>query len=448
MNIPYITPPEAGFTDEAIEQYFADIAQSSVDLHSTIMIKQGKIFTERYFVPYNKDKLHRMYSVTKSFVSLAIGALAAEGKLKLDDLITDYFPEYPTEHKYTRQTTIRDMLMMRSAHDYTTYKQRPDLNWVESFFTVTPTHKPGTVFAYDTSASHTLGALAEKLAQMPLLDYLRKVCLDEIGFSKEAYCLKDPQGVSIGGSGLMAKPMDIARLALLLTNGGKYNGRQLLPEEYIKTATAYHSRTKTRGSFTDECQGYGMQFWQIRDGWMMYGMAGQLALVYPEKELILITTADSLSCRDGVQVIINSFRDNICGFKNTIPSAAVSVTKKTFSVSCRMDANKNGFKQISLQTNETGGKLEYKINNDSFVLPFGIDKEIPVSFPGYGCECMCGGTWVEENRLIIKARLTGEMVGSVTMEFYFDGDSVTLSSKKTESHYFSEYNMVVSGKMI
>ena len=79
--------------------------------------------------------------------------------------------------------TIRDMLMMRTCHRRTTYKEGSSSwdyvtsycdNWTESFFKVKPDHDPGALFFYDTSSPHTLGALIEKLTGMDLADYLRK----------------------------------------------------------------------------------------------------------------------------------------------------------------------------------------------------------------------------------------------------------------------------------
>lgn len=136
----------------------------------------------------------------KSFVSLGVGYLEREGKLKLDDPVISYFPEYVTDPipLWLSQTTIRHMLKMASCHSATTYKKDLSKNWVESFFKIPPDHKPGMVFSYDTSSSHTLCALVEKLTGMEILEYLRKSFLNDIGFSQEAYILKDPFGTSMG----------------------------------------------------------------------------------------------------------------------------------------------------------------------------------------------------------------------------------------------------------
>lgn len=52
---------------------------------------RGELIGERYWEPFHRDSLHRMYSITKSFTSLATGLLAAEGKIGLDDRICTYF---------------------------------------------------------------------------------------------------------------------------------------------------------------------------------------------------------------------------------------------------------------------------------------------------------------------------------------------------------------------
>ncbi|MCI8521417.1 MAG: serine hydrolase [Clostridia bacterium] len=307
-----IQPSEAGVPHTAISRFFDELETLPFDIHSVIMIRGRKIFVERYYAPYERDTLHRMYSVTKSLVGLAILCLADEGKIDLDTSITSYFPEYPTEYKDIRDTTIRNMLMMRTAHKKTTYKADLSSDWVKSFFTAEPTQIPGTVFSYDTSSSHTLGALVEKITGMELLDYLRTKFLDKIGFSKSAYCLKDPFGVSIGGSGLMATPLDVAKVARFVMNKGMENGEQLINSELVTLAVSNLSPTNAHCKYTDEQQGYGMQFWRTRNnGFMLYGLGGQMAICLPDKDLIFVVTADAVEYKDGTQIIRDVFWNEI-----------------------------------------------------------------------------------------------------------------------------------------
>lgn len=312
MNFNRIEPSEAGVSEKSLTGFFKSLDALPFDIHSVILIRGGKTLLEKYYEPYDRDTLHRMYSVTKSFVGLATLCLMDEGKIDLDDPITKYFPEYPTEYEYIKNMTIRNMLMMRTAHKKTTYKADLSSDWVKSFFTTKPTQIPGTVFSYDTSSSHTLGALVEKITGMELLDYLRIKFLDKIGFSKDAYCLKDPFGVSIGGSGLMATPLDVAKAAYLVMNNGMENGEQLINPELVSLAVSNLSPTDTHCKCEDEKQGYGMQIWRTRhNGFMLYGLGGQMAICLPDKDFIFVVTADANGCKDGVQMIRDVFWNEI-----------------------------------------------------------------------------------------------------------------------------------------
>ena len=314
MNtITNTTFPEAkGISASCIIDTLSEIDIRGISMHSFLLCKDDCLVAEGYYAPVKKDDLHRMFSVTKSFVSIAIGLLQEEGRLSLDDSIVKFFPEYVPNtsetHPWLLATTIRDMLSMRSCHASTTYdKFSSKTDWVKSFFTVAPTHKPGTVFHYDTSATHTLCALVEKLTNMKMLDYLRNKVLNEIGFSQEAYCLTDGFGVSMGGSGLMATSRDLMCFALLILNNGKLNGKQYISANYIKEATSFQTATCVTGPIPSESQGYGLQFWVgEHNSSVCYGMGGQLAILLPEYNTAIVTTADTQGYQGGNQVIYDA----------------------------------------------------------------------------------------------------------------------------------------------
>ena len=314
MNtITSTTFPEAtGISASCIMDALREIDARGISMHSFLFCKDNCLVAEGYYAPVKKNDLHRMFSVTKSFVSIAIGFLQEEGRLSLDDSIVKFFPEYVPNtseaHPWLLATTIRDMLSMRSCHASTTYdKFSSKTDWVKSFFTVAPTHKPGTVFHYDTSSSHTLCALVEKLTGMKMLDYLRNKVLNEIGFSKEAYCLTDGFGVSMGGSGLMATSRDLMLFALLILNNGKLNGKQYISADYIKESTSFQTATCVTGPVPSESQGYGLQFWiGEHNSIVCYGMGGQLAILLPEYNTAIVTTADTQGYQGGNQVIYDA----------------------------------------------------------------------------------------------------------------------------------------------
>lgn len=318
-------PEEVGISSRSIIRVLDELDKKAVPIHSLLIMKGENLIFEKYYAPYTADTLHRMFSISKSFTAVATALLCEEGKLSLDDTIAGFFPEYVTSdtHPWITSMTIRNMLNMRTCHASTTYKLNMKEDWVKSFFTVPPTHKPGTVFHYDTSSAHTLCALVEKLSGMQMLDYMRKKILDHMDFSKNAYMIKDPFGVSIGGSGLMATPMDVLKFLYFLKKGGKItcsdgNERQLLSKELIEELTSNTSDTFVIAPIPCEAQGYGMQIWQNEvGGFVLYGMGGQLGINIPNEDLLVITTADTQGMQGGNQLIFDAVYNNLTGSRNS-----------------------------------------------------------------------------------------------------------------------------------
>ena len=325
-------PEVVGVPSSCIKNLLKSLDEKEIPMHSFLILKNDKLILEKYYAPYTADTLHRMFSISKSFTAMAISLLSDEGKISLDESITTYFPEFVNKetHQWIKDTTIRNMLMMRTCHASTTYKVNMTSNWVESFFTVPPTHKPGTVFHYDTSAAHVLCALVEKETSMPMLDYMKEKFLKYLDFSDDSYMVKDPFGVSIGGSGLMATPMDILKVLYVLDNEGTVKCsdgevRTLLNPDFVKKATSNLSDTCITGPLPSECQGYGMQIWQNeKGGFVLYGMGGQLAISIPDKKMLIMTTADTQGIQGGNQVIYNSIYEYLYPYISDEPINNIS----------------------------------------------------------------------------------------------------------------------------
>ena len=379
-----------------------------------------------------------MYSITKSFTSLATGLLAAEGKLGLDDRICTYFPEKLPEggaHPWCEEMTIRDLLTMRTCYESTTFK-RYDGDWVESFFRVTPDHVPGTVFNYDTSASHVLAALVEKLTGMDMLDYLRKKVLRRVGFSEEAYILKDPYGVSQGGSGLVSKLSDLAGIAMLCCCGGVLGGEQLIPADFLREATACQVPTNLQPTF-DEQLGYGFMMWKTRyDGFAFYGMGGQLALCYPERDLVFLTMADTIGNPAGLQMIYDCFYD-------TVYPAVTGMPEYTNTQKLPAGERRRGVEhwhfygmqdKAGAACDSSGWETvvfdwEQRIiilvsAEKTYEWYYGDDTWEYQKFPETDYTCMCRGQWML-GHFVFHSFLIDEEEGHVAMDFAWKGNRMS-----------------------
>ena len=480
-------PSDVSVSEESIMNILCFLEDSPVTLHSLLVMKNDKLIFEKYYSPYDENTLHRMFSISKTFTAMGIALLASDGLIDLDKSICDYFPEYVDEntHPFIRQTTIRNMLMMRTCHASTTYKVCMKTDWVESFFKVAPTHKPGTVFHYDTSAAHTLCALVEKLTGKELLAFLKERALNYVDFSKESYMIKDPFGVSIGGSGLMATPMDIMKFLFILYKKGTVTCsdgqvRTLFDPEFIKMATSNLTDTYMTAPVASEAQGYGMQIWMNqKGGFTLYGMGGQLGICIPSEELLIVTTADTQGLQGGNQIIYDAIYKNLLGGNDTkkelhpgiaapqlpesykyygIVPKGPSIPEAGLEYLFKLDENPAGFEELLVhlapasgesaqgfivfaQSDQGQGKQHHRI-------AFGINSMVQGIFPIYETRYVAGGLWTRDNVLYIKVHLIGESVGSVHFQLYFGDGDIVLFMKKIEETFFNEFEGHLYGKLI
>ncbi|MBQ5959951.1 MAG: serine hydrolase [Firmicutes bacterium] len=471
--LPVYPPNHMGVSSASILRFLDRLESAGICMHSYVLIRNHSILSEGYWAPYTAESLQRMYSVTKTFVGVAVGLLAQDGYIHLDDPLITYFRDKMTKQpsRYTQEMTIRDALMMCSVHTKTATQIVPHPDMLKAFFNVTPSHKAGTVFNYDTSASITLAALVERLTGMSLMDYLRMKVLDKIGFSNEAYCLKRGD-VSDGGGGLLCTAHDLAKFALLCMQQGSWYGFQLLPKDYMKLATTRRVATNF-ANYQFNSYGYGYQMWMTaHNGFVLYGMGGQFAICLPEKNLILVTTADTLDNQGGLDVIFNSFWDTIykeldeesveddeeaaealyeriSGLKirpvegETDSPIARAIGGKCFT----MDTNTSVFQNVTIGFGPDYGTVTFDNDQGSHELRFGLGNYARQFFPGTRMEAAASGAWVDPETLFIRTYFTGENLGSLQLLLHFGGDgSLTIQSRPFgDTGLPASYNTCVTG---
>lgn len=476
FTIPITTPEAVGIPSGCILNFLTRLDQYGIPMHSVLLCRHGKLAAEGYYAPYRANTLHRMFSISKSFTSIAIGFLADEGKLSLDDPIVTYFPDKVPSgvHPWIASMTIRDMLMMRTCHASTTYKVNMKEDWVESFFTVPPTHPAGKLFHYDTSSAHTLAALVERLSGMPMLDYLKEK-LASLGFSKESYMLTDPFGVSMGGSGLVATPMDLLKFGCFISGEGYIDGKQLLSADYIRTAVSNLSDTRVTAPVRSEACGYGYQFWQNeKGGYVCYGMGGQFIIFLPQYDFICVTTADTQGIGGGNQVIYDALYEEILPFmaSDALPEDKKAHTEllsmlKTLQIRplemelrpfhqensisgkiFQLMENKMGFSRLSLSFAENTGTLHFTLNGTDCELSFGMGHLETGIFPVYSMRYAASGMWQNDMTLYLKFHIIDSFVGSVHFQFSFGKNDITVFLKKQEESLFTEFQGHLYGTLV
>jgi CubicO group peptidase (beta-lactamase class C family) len=263
-------------------------------VHGFAILRNGKIISEGYWKPYSKNQVHQLFSVSKSFTSSAIGFLADEGKIKLDEKVLNIFPEKAPSNPspYLKSMKIRDLLTMTSGHNCDTIRKISvnSSDWIKSFFSLKMDHAPGSRFVYNTGATYILSAIAEKRSGMKLFDYLDGKLFAPLGIT-DAVTTTCPAGIACGGYGMSMTVRDLATFGQFLLQKGNWNGKQLLSKEWIESATSKqvdNSNLKT----PDYTQGYGFQFWRCtHNAYRADGARGQFIIVIPEENMVVAMTS-------------------------------------------------------------------------------------------------------------------------------------------------------------
>lgn len=477
-----ITPEQAGISTQNIIDFLKKIEDANLSTHNIILAKGENIFFEHYWDPFNKDFLHRQYSVSKSIVSLAVGFCEQDGLLALDDKISKHFPkecENQTDENLKNQT-IRDMLMMATAKkDRYWFSDKPKDRVLYYFENDNSDSRPsGTIFDYDSTGSFILGALTERLTGKPFMEYLRIKLFDKIGVSKEAYCLKATGGHSWGDSAVLCTARDLFKIARFVMNKGKWNGEQILNEKYLTEATSKMIDNNLNAEATHVSNGYGYYIWMLKDGFLFNGMGCQLALCLPEKDLIMIYNGDNQGKVTAKDIIFDAFYENIVKnppkeeqnnfdeYVNTLKLATIKGKKHSRSanqingVTYRVEkTNPMGLKSFRFDFSEDKGTFSYTNEQGDKKIEFGICENVFGYFPeeGYSNEvgtekttnfyyrCATSAAWLEENKLQLKVQIIDKYFGNCTLTFGFKDDKVGIWMQKNAEDFLDRYQGIAEG---
>ncbi len=291
-SLPRSTPERQGISSAAILD-FVDTADRQIDtMNSFMLIRHGVVVAEGWWTPYDASTPHILYSLSKSFTSTAVGLAIAEGKMSLDDGVLKFFPgEAPAEPSPNlKAMRVRDLLRMATGNQTEAPILDTDASWTRTFLAHPVPFKPGTHFLYNSPASYMLSAIVQKVTGMTVLDYLKPRLFEPLGIANPEWSANE-QGISAGAYGLSLRTEDIARFGQLYLQKGKWNGKQLVPSEWIEEATA---RQTSNGSSpnSDWDQGYGYQFWRSRyNSYRGDGAFGQYCLIIPEFDAVVVITS-------------------------------------------------------------------------------------------------------------------------------------------------------------
>ena len=496
MEFERVTPEQVGVSSEHIQKYISVLERTQLATHDIIMIRHGKVFFEKYWKPFHADYMHRMYSATKSFVSIAIGFLEQEGRIDLDAPAVSYLDKKMTDVAFdtVKHQTIRNMLMMSTgATAYTgQWFSRKPKDRLKDYFDQTSPLKggvskiPGVFFEYDSQGSFVLGAIVECITGMKLIEYLREKLFDKIGVSKEAYMLSCPGGHSWSDSALVCKAMDLARVCQFMVNKGSWNGEQILNRKYCEAATGNQIDSNRVGHLTPSGYGYGYQFWRTRgNSFYFNGMGAQYAIGIPDQDMVFVINSDNQGHPGADLIIIDRFFEEIVEKVSTQPlpenkeafNALMEYTKdlKLYSLpqmtistvaervsgkEYTMKENPMGITKMKFTFGDKECRLDFTNAQGEKTLWFGMGENVYGTFPqegyahqvatvyepGHYLRCASSARFTHENKMELLVQIIDEYFGRLYIRVAFLGDNtLAVLMQKTAEDFLQEYEGYAEG---
>jgi len=469
-------PEEVGISSANIRKFVDVLEENDLQTHNILLLRHGKLIFEQYWAPFHREYKHRMYSVTKSFVSLAIGFLEQEGRISLDDPIRQYFPaESENAHPFRKAQTIRQMLMMATSYGSNYwFGDRPE-DRVQNYFSFRPEgiHPAGTVWSYDSSGSFILGALVERVTGMKLFHYLKDRLFDKIGVG-EVDWLDCPGGHTWSDSALLARPIDLLRVALFCMN----KGEGILNEAYVTAATSNQFDNHTGGYCVYESQGYGYQFWRSVDNSFFFnGMGGQFAVCVPDKDLIMVINADNQGKTDAFRIVFEHFFSLISRpAGEPLPPAEAPLCmdgmelyhikgekhqpleSRISGAVYKLGENPMGMTELSVTFGEEEGVLRWVNAQGKKELSFGLCKNVFGDFPQEGYSdrvgsvrgdrlyhCAASGAWLSAQTFCLKVQILDIHFGNLVIFLGFEGEGIGVQMTKSAEDFLNEYQGIAGG---
>jgi CubicO group peptidase (beta-lactamase class C family) len=321
-------PDEQGMAPAVLGDLDTMVPDLYPQVRSVLVVRHGHLVYERYWQGADAGDGHTSYSVTKSFVSALVGIALGEGRLRsldqtVEELLAGHLPADADPR--LRRVTVKQLLTMTSGlagddsslagDDRVSDRMAQSRDWVRHILGRRLETSPGERFAYSSASSHLLSAVVADATGKSTLAYARAKLFGPLGIATgDAYqptvdhwppteaeieaferapvaWPRDPQGYHYGGAFLRLPARDLAKLGYLYLNGGRWDGTQVVPADYVRASTQRQSDPPVGPG------GYGYQWWVTNetghDSFRAMGFGGQLIQVIPDLDLVVVITSDA-----------------------------------------------------------------------------------------------------------------------------------------------------------
>lgn len=351
--LPRATPASQGVPSAAVGAFLDQVDAPDFGLRAFMFLRHGKVVAEGHWAPFAPETPHALNEASGGIVAMAVALAAEEGRLTLDDHVGWVLPKAiaPSADERQRDMRVRDLMTMRSGAREDAFEAMCAGDPVRAFLAMPMATVPGRNFRYFRANDAMLAAiLAKTTGDRRLGAYLGERLFVPLDVKRPLWNGCFGNGTVMGSGGLALETEDFAKFAQLLLQGGRWNGRQVLPAWFVPQATTCQApygrvpdpvlrhQLGLDGLFgplpgADEWRrGYGFGLWLGSDGsYRMSGAYGQLAVVWPRHDLVFVSFAGA----EGANVkILDAVRSAVLPKLSDDPLAEGLADAKALTARC------------------------------------------------------------------------------------------------------------------
>ena len=295
----------------------AIIDEEYQDIHSVLIIYNGKLVAEEYFYEYDIDTPHPMRSATKSYISLLAGIALDQHIFKsTDEKVYPYFDganNFENFNNDKNNITLKHLLTQTSGLDCNDWdwnsagnesKMAYENDWIKFILDLPMIYKPGDSTQYCSGGVITIGRMIEEASHQDLKSFADNYLFGKLGVSNYDWHFKPDLSSAETFCQLSLRPRDIAKFMLMIDNKGRWNGKQIVSSDWVTESTNFH--------VTLDNTEYGYLWWrpylQVEnkrfDAILATGNGGQKAYIWKDLNLITIFNGGNYNKDSRVQELL------------------------------------------------------------------------------------------------------------------------------------------------
>lgn len=306
-------PRQVGMDSAALATLSRDVRQRKwPTLRSLLVVHHGYLVFNEYVAGVVPESLQVIQDVTMTATGLLVGIAMREGKLRPDDGVPQFFPEYASllASGFRNGISVDHLLTMRSglAFDDEPYEgsdlqalNRSTGDWLRLIFSHPMNAGAGERWRYKSGDVIALGGVLRAATGEPADSYARRTLFSPLGINRSSWLTGQPNGLPHMAGGLSLTSPDMARIGYLLLRKGRWNDAPIVSEEWV--ASMRERKSRQLGEWLTYSLDYGRMLWLLPpiagsgdvDVLAASGAFGQWIFVVPGKDLVVVATSEAFT---------------------------------------------------------------------------------------------------------------------------------------------------------